>query len=473
MDLNLVLITIDDLRADRVSSYFTPTLNRLMEKGAWFSQAVANGPNTSYSFPSLFSSTYPFLHSRHPKLPGLKLEKSVPTLPQILKREGYSTAGFSSGNPFLTSYHGYSRGFDFYEDLLNEGKQAVGFPHDFQFFEIPSKVDELGMEFLNSLSSKWGWFNKARALVSESFQTPLERNSKSPNDKVFHYLKEKDTSKVFLWVHYMDTHEPWTPPKESLSKLNYPDIPDREILKLTLKLRHNTGSIREEEKKRMLMLYNASVRYVDHKISLLLNRLEKLGLNQENTLFAITSDHGECFGEHGCWGHHCNLYEEQIRVPLILLRPGIEEREINNVVSHIDLMPTLLDLLGLEKNKNNFNFMGRSLNPLLNSRGSAKSEKRPKRGFGISQCRNINFKKFSCRTENWKYILTIKKSNINERLYDLNKKPREKDNVVEENPRVRKEMKNILLQHIKSMKKKKRRVELARVRKSIESFKLS
>jgi arylsulfatase A-like enzyme len=171
--------------------------------------------------------------------------------------------------------------------------------------------------------------------------TRWERSAEEVNGAVFEWLNERRDSsrKFFLMVHYFDPHSPYRPPPH---------------------FHPGTDSTPE--------LYDGEVRYVDQEIGRLLDKLEELDLTSE-TLILLTADHGESLGEHKLIGHKWKIYDEVLRVPLIVAGPGVPEgKRIAALVHHVDLAPALLDYC--EAPIPSF-FQGKSWMPLLEPGGSA------------------------------------------------------------------------------------------------------
>lgn len=254
------------------------------------------------------------------------------------------------------------------------------------------------------LDSKYG-LNKGFQVYDDNIEKPAvkkvirfmdeERKADQVTGAAIGWLKGNKDKKFFLWVHYYDPHALYNPP-----------LPYKQIY---------AGNP-----------YDAEIAFVDEYIGVLLRVLRELSLDKK-TLIVFTSDHGEGLGEHKETGHGIFLYDSTLKVPLIFCYPGIipQGRVVENQVRLIDIMPTLLDLLGIKKSKE---IQGTSLTSMI--KGS------PKRNhldaYSESFYANFHFNwepLVSLRTEEWKYI----KSNSPE-LYNIKEDGRELVNLAGQRP---------------------------------------
>ncbi|MEO2170005.1 MAG: sulfatase, partial [bacterium] len=284
---NLILISLDTLRADHLSGYGYPRAtspqidDRLIDRGTIFLNVTTTFPQTDISHLSLFTGLYPEAQPERGRLRG---GTAITTLAQALRRSGFTTAAIT-------------------EDALVSG--AFGFWFGFDQFTERSVVEKK----LGATS-----FADARA-----------------------FLHENRDERFFLFLHTYQTHDPYdsSPPYDALFRNDGhwegggppPFVPE--------KTQHLADA------------YDRTIRETDDLMAGLLDTLEQLGL-AEDTLLVVLSDHGESFGEHGIPGHGFAAHEEQLRVPLILRGPGIPVgRRVAGPASLTDVAPTLLELLGL------------------------------------------------------------------------------------------------------------------------------
>jgi len=317
---NVVVIVVDTLRADRLGCYgnrrgLTPFLDQLAQRGVVFLHTSAASSWTAPSVASLFTSRYPSQH--HVVSFGSRLADQEVTFAERLQRAHYLGAGFSA-NFRLLERLGYAQGFRFWR---SDAQKAGGLSG--------AQLRAEGLDWLDS----------------------SQRSSGQP---------------LLLYFHFMEPHSPYDPPEPFRSRFAVnddgssanPGTALRQLVDLSTEGRRWTPQdVRPFER-----LYDAEVATVDDQIRLLLGELERRGV-LDDAIVVLTADHGEEFGEHGGIEHGRTLYEESIRVPLIVVGPGIAAgQRVDEDVSLVDVAPTLLDLLGLSAEAR---FEGRSLLPLL------------------------------------------------------------------------------------------------------------
>lgn len=283
---NVIFISVDTLRADRLACYGyneidTPHIDSVAKKGVLFSQAICQVPITLPSHCSMFTGLNPISHDVREN-GTFRLDSSERTLAEVLKENGYRTAAFIGGFP-LDSRFGLDIGFDFYDDDLAEKK---------------------------GLDRKIRW----QGHTVSSF----ERKAIHVIESVIKWLSSNKSQSFFLFIHLFDPHASYSPP-DPFNKI-YRGRP-----------------------------YDGEVAYVDYCLGKLFDKLKKWRIF-EKALIIITSDHGESLGEHNYWGHGKKLFEPSLRIPLIVSFPSEipQDKVIHSLVRSIDIMPTLLDLLSLD-----------------------------------------------------------------------------------------------------------------------------
>jgi arylsulfatase A-like enzyme len=335
---NIVLLTCDAMRADYLSAYGghveTPAMERLAERGARFDRAYAAAPHTGPSLFALVHADYP--PTRYPdesiteyyhRLGHMFSLISGRTFAERLADAGYVTAVLN-GNEVLTDW---SRRGEFLRGL--DVSVEIPYPparHPPWFDWFP---------FLRSaLEAFFPEIGRAWPLDSTRRLTTYARS----------FIRLNHRKPFFLWVHFMDPHSPYNPPKafrtgEELLDFWPPDEGERVDWEPDP---HLDTFLRKDEEKRIeeaRLLYEGEIRYVDHAIGKILSTLNRLGL-EGNTYVCLSADHGEEFLDHGSILHGRSYYQEVIRVPLVVAGPTIEGRRVDSVVSLIDLMPTLFHL---------------------------------------------------------------------------------------------------------------------------------
>jgi len=272
---NVLLITIDTLRADKLGCYGsqkvkTPHIDRLAKSGVLFTRVFAHNPLTLPSHANIMTGMVPLYHGVHDN-ENFILRDQFLTLAEYLKSLGYATGAVVGAYP-LDSRFGIAQGFDFYEDNV----APKGAPKN--------SVGERDAEAVAAIAKNWlGW----------------------------------QKSNWFLWIHVYDPHYPYEPPEPFLTQ--YPDKP-----------------------------YNGEVAYVDSVLGGFFKFLEENG-HLERTLIVLTSDHGESLGDHGEKTHGMLVYNSTLWVPLILSMPGLKPARIDQPGAHVDIFPTVCDLLNLDK----------------------------------------------------------------------------------------------------------------------------
>lgn len=317
---NIILITCDTLRADRIGAYGsasarTPNLDALAARSIRFERAYATYPKTNPALASLLTGRYPSAHGVRRN--GAHLPESELTLAEILQAAGYDTAAFVS-NHVMISRHGLAQGFHVYDDRLPD--------------LIPTRQAQ-------------------------------ERNARSLVDAVLAWAPRPDEGPTFLWVHFIDPHGPYTPPgwKEKAARDDgTPPLP-------VSTTDTGAGSIPAYQALpglthagEYVALYDAEVEFMDSEVGRLLEGLERNRL-LEGAIVLFAADHGESLGDHGFYFQHgSSLYDSQIRVPLLISGPGIAPGVEENPVSGVDVLPTILEMLELPQPRG---IQGTSLSP--------------------------------------------------------------------------------------------------------------
>ncbi|MCP4372112.1 MAG: sulfatase-like hydrolase/transferase [Deltaproteobacteria bacterium] len=426
-NMNVILITLDDVRADHLSccGYHlptTPVLDKLAKSGLLFRQAISNGPNTWSSFPSIMTSTYPLLYGGY-----ARLEPPRKTIAEVLQLHGFLTAAFLS-NSYLLDTPGYECGFKVFEDAFTSVRRGES-KNVSRFSQIRRKA--LGVQ---------------RAVSRKFFPkfTDFKCSAECTNRRALMFIRKELTSRnpFFLWLHYLDVHYPLIPPKEYLESFLDNEFSLPEILSFNRRVSEH-GVDSDRDLKKLCALYDASLYYLDTQLGLFIEQLDKLGILQ-NTLFVITSDHGEKLGERdGRIGHPPQVYEELIRVPLIISGPSIKPREVKHLVSNLDIAPTIIDYLDLS---NEPAFEGRTLFTSGHTGDAGDLD-----GYYIGSAHKNAFvyeltkRCVGYRTERWKYICDDFTGQLE--LYDLSSDPKETTNLVDSGLSVKKELQDKISQH--------------------------
>lgn len=316
---NILLVTIDTLRADGVGAYGdatarTPAIDALAARGALFTRAFAVAPITLTSHASLLTGRYPAGHgARHN---GMRMNPDTPTLADALSSAGFATGAFVAAFP-LDRRFGLEKGFAHYGDRMPRGPDG---------------------------------------------RPANERPGAVVVDEALAWLRQHRSGRFFLWVHLFEPHAPY-------------------------------GDARTGQPARAR--YGDEIAEADRQVARLVDGLAEA---RATTLVAVTSDHGEAFGEHDEIAHSIFVYDTTLRVPLVVAGPGVSRRRIDAPVSLVDIAPTLATLLGVPT----FDADGVDLGAAL--AGSSVPERTlyaesfaPLLDFGWSPLRTV-------RAGGWKYI---------------------------------------------------------------------
>ena len=396
---NIILIGADTLRADHLRCYgyardTSAAVDKLAREGVVFLEAWSHISSTTPSFATIFTSKIPMSHgvlcntSR-----GFRLEKQHTTIAELLKNKGYKTAAFTSGFSMKKSSQ-LAQGFDVFND-------------DFK----------------------------------------VERRAESVNCDVFKWLNRNRKEKFFLFIHYFDPHGQYRPPPPYNEVFPYTKK-EYDINRIPPYQRHRPIS----DPSFYIAQYDGEIKYMDDHIDRLLKKLDKLGLS-EDTVIIFTADHGETLDDHKWWFEHGHyIYDEQIHIPLIVWYPKVfKHKEIDTTVTHLDIVPTILDILGIDFTAD---IEGRSLLDLI--RGARRPE-----GFFYHESQHgragirdgdefsgLRSKHFAVRWKGWKLIRIPKTTGIYFELYNLREDPGELNNLIGQHPEVEQKLKGKLLHFV-------------------------
>lgn len=290
---NVVLVTMDTVRADFLSSYgypveTTPVLDALAADGVLFERCMSASALTPVSHASILTGLYQYNHGLRVLNAdrGFSLPEDVPTLATELGRAGWATGAFLSAYP-VSERFGLNRGYDVFDNGLGVGEGAdEGFGID-------------------------------------APQALRQRRSDATSDAVIEWLGTVEEP-FFLWIHYWDVHDPHL-------------VPPPEAQRRFAEAARAAGMPPQ--------MYAGELAYLDSQFGRVLDALRENG-QYEDTAILVTSDHGEGLGEHD-WHAHRLLYEEQIHVPLIARWPGGPRGvRVPELVRTVDIYPTVTDLLG-------------------------------------------------------------------------------------------------------------------------------
>lgn len=354
---NIVLIVVDTLRADHLSSYgypraTSPHMDQLADQGVLFENAYAASSWSLPSHASLFTGRSVHEHGADWSTPRAMINNGFPTIAEALSDRGYHTAGFSSNLFWVTSEVGLDRGFAHFEDFFTS-------PADMAFRTF------YGRSFEKLVLTRLGFDD-----------IPARKRGPDINRSILRWIEDNYTVNgdepkrpFFIFANYMDTHDPYLPPDPFRNKFSQVENPGGLI---NDRIGQGNPDLTPDQVQTEMDAYDGSIAYVDDAIGELLKGLDERG-QAENTLVIITSDHGEAFGDHGVFLHKNSLYREEIRVPLIMWQPGKlpAGMRVTQAVSNVSLPATLLDFVFPESRL----FPGPSLSKLITTAQTGTSAK--------------------------------------------------------------------------------------------------
>ncbi|HXQ24054.1 MAG TPA: sulfatase [Candidatus Acidoferrales bacterium] len=308
---NVLLVSIDSLRSDHLHSYgyarpTSPTIDRLASEGVLFRTVVSP---TSWTLPAHLTLLTALPPEEHGVVAdGMRMRKDALFLTEVLWRAGYTTAGFVSA-PYLDAVYGFSQGFDHYDDYT-----IAQISHDASEHMITSPT-------LLRMVSEW----------------------------LDHWNHDGRQRPFFIFLHMWDVHYDYTPPApyDRMFDPGYKGTVTGENYALGNQVHLGMDP---RDLQHVIALYDGEIRFTDLYLGYVLDRLKALGI-LDNTVVAVTADHGDEFFEHGRKGHKKALYDESILVPLVIRFPGKipAGKVVDPQVRLLDVAPTILALAGVPK----------------------------------------------------------------------------------------------------------------------------
>ena len=354
-DFNLLVITLDTTRADRIGAYGyqnieTPALDRLARDGVLFEQAMTSAPLTLPAHCSIFTSRFPPEHGVRDN-GGFFLSPKQLTLATFLKTKGFGTGAVVAAY-VLDGKWGLNQGFDTYVDDFDLSKQKGGFG--------------LG---------------------------DIQRTGGEVVDRALPWLEKVKQQRFFAWLHFYDPHTPYDAPEPFKSR--YADHP-----------------------------YNGEIAYMDSQIARVIEFLERHAL-LDRTVVAVIGDHGEALNQHREGTHGFFIYQSTMRVPFVIRAPfaSVRGRRVVDPVRSVDLLPTVLDLLGIAPPAG---IAGTSLVPLMT--GAARTLDLEAYGEALYPLHHFGWSDLrTWRSGRYKVIDAPRPE-----LYDLERDPLEENNIYAE-----------------------------------------
>jgi arylsulfatase A-like enzyme len=320
---SVVLITVDTLRSDRLGAYgyaaaSTPAIDEFASDGALFENVYCDIPWTTASVASIMTGLFSTEHGL--QQPWLRLPEGQLTMAEVFRSHGYKT-GAVVGIFSLDSVYGLDQGFDSYDDDVS--LPAVVLPDRSSDTKIDLKITDDLKEYSRLAEAK---------LHNDAY-----KEDGAVTDSALAWLGDNKDEPFFLWAHYFGPHE---------------------------RLFFIEGS--RDNKTRIVADYDRDLARTDRAVGRLLRGIDDLGL-RSNTLVVLSSDHGQTLGERGAVGHGHDVYEPEVRIPLLVRLPGRVDAglRVPQVVRSVDIFPTLLDYAGIE---NPNRLAGRSVRSVIDGK---------------------------------------------------------------------------------------------------------
>lgn len=396
---NLVIVLVDTLRADHLGYHdyrrkTSPRIDALKQQSTAFMNHYAHASRTGPSTASIFTGLHPQSHGVVNPLTKWDakgtLSDEQTTLAEILSRKGYNCRGFV-GNLNVRKRFGFAQGFD-----------------DYRFIRSTAAPDIR---------------KKAQEVI------------------------EEDPAPFFLYLHYMEPHSSYRAPKPYRRLFvtdNYEGPVTGAHHQLDDILR---GKLKVEKRdiEQLITLYDQEIRCIDDEIHKIVQLLKSAGA-WDNTVFVFTADHGEEFWDHRGLLHGYTLYEEQLHVPLYIFAPWIKGGEqILSVTRHVDLLPTLLDLLGIETDRP---FQGKSLMPFINGEKQGKDAGPVFAQASLKAVKTVQGESYM--KDGWK-LIRMRIPRLTESLYYIPDDPAEQNDLAAKKPEKLSELRDEMLRFQKSL----------------------
>ena len=390
-DYNVLVITIDTLRPDRLGCYgygrpTSPRIDELAARSVLFEQVVCSSPQTLPSHTSIFTGLHPRTHKAisHESV----VADEVTTLAEILKDRGYRTTAFISSH-VLDSKYGLNQGFDRY----------------------------------------WQVNQVMRPKQREIAQ---QRGLDPTTNEVLSWLEENASTRFFAWIHWFHPHRPYAPPLELRPRFVGDYLGDaNSSTEFLMNVWRDEIDLPAEDVRYLSQLYDGEIAFTDEQVGRVLDALNVLGIS-DKTIIVLTADHGEMLYEHEFYfGHDIALYEECIMIPLIVSHPGlgVTPKRLPGLVQSIDIFPTLLGFLGIGCPAGT---EGKSLEPLVIGAETRTAEYAFSETFPFPE---KAMPRHAVRTEGRKLIWRETKEGIlTKHFYDLGADPGEMSDIMADEP---------------------------------------
>ncbi|MCH7700077.1 MAG: sulfatase [Planctomycetes bacterium] len=378
---NIVLITIDTLRADHLGCYgyfrdTSPTIDALAAESVFFERCIVPMATTLPTHASIFTGTYPLEHGilANYKHGGFQFVPSpkLASLAQFASRAGYQTAAFVSATPV---------------------KRGTGMEAGFDTFDEPSHA---------------------------------QRKAGKTTEAVLAWLKEREQKPFLLWVHYFDPHGPYAPPPPYDTRYSTDEQLESYLARARFADRSRRPGGKNVVTRPAINGYDGEIRYTDDQLAKLFGALKGQGL-WDDSIVVLIGDHGEGLGQHNVPGHAL-LWDEQLHVPLMIRVPGAARRRVARPMSAVDVLPTLLGLIDLPNSE--------SFLEQMSGVDALAGDDNPRYILSRLSDRQLRFDvatTYSITGGGWKYVHAIGGEEL---LFDLGADPHELRDVAADHPEV-------------------------------------
>jgi arylsulfatase A-like enzyme len=434
--VNVLVVTLDTTRADRLGPYGftaakTPRLDALAAEGVVFEDAFTAIPSTFPSHSTLFTGKYPQSHGVHDNAVYF-LGAEQETLAELLAAQGYATGAFVSAF-VLDAQFGLDQGFATYDDAVDQPLMK------FDVSKLPKDLPDD--------RRKW------EATIATAYQRRGDATTKAAID----WLGSLGTQPFLLWVHYFDAHQPYQPPPPHDRDFDpdYRGAMDGDQRKFWQAL--SKKQVSAADKAHMEALYHGEIAWQDECLGRLFDAIRAVG-RWDETLVVVVADHGEGLGEHRqLFEHNSELYDEAVRVPLVVRRPGDAARgeRVAGVVRTVDVMPTVLDWLSLKPSSE---VQGASLLAFTSADASARAAafvpgEALLEALRERQVNPVERALVALRSDRYKVIVALDRAGepVKTELYDLVEDPGEKRDLSAQLPQQAERLREKLLRELQAL----------------------
>lgn len=465
---NIILIVVDTARAQNFSCYgynraTTPAVDSIAEEGVRFENVSASSPWTLPSHASIFTGLYSSQHGAHAK--HKYLDATNVTMAELLQWSGYKTVAIN-GNSWISDTFGFDRGFDDFIKLW-QWFQTTTDVTNATFGMLPESYTSRWRQLLKHLLSGNALKNVGNAFYARFLDRRYDYGGRRATAEAKRWIRDRisDEQPFFMFINYLEPHLEYKPPlpfrhlyteERALAER----LVQSDQIKYAWQYIVGHTQISDVELQTLRSLYDAELSYTDSLIKELYDFLDTESLLDE-TILAITSDHGENIGEHKLMDHQYCLYETLLNVPLIIRYP--KRIDSGQVISEpaqlVDILPTVLELADVQHEHADSSMSGGIsllsggsrefvVSEYLGPQPTIKALQRL-----VPDTTSANLHKFeralrAIKVDQWKYIWS---SDGSHELYDLSVDPTESTNVIGNYPSVETKLQSKLDEWVSSV----------------------